>query len=146
MLPKELSLVLRKYKNKVFVYAWEYFTKRIHDELVYSVLEGSPFFYVEIKFNVVYKELPSMDDRVKYWKVFFEWLSTQKRGCDLCGFLNEDDGIGFLFVDSVIGTGEKNPVWHRFCEEVKDKTLFDMRKWKGIIYAEYPPKEFFTKQ
>jgi len=146
MLPKELNLVLRKYKNKVFVYAWEYFTKRIHDELVYSVLEESPFFYVEIKFNVVYRELPSMEDRLKYWKVFFELLSMQKRGCDLCGFLNENDGIGFLFVDSVIGTNEKNPVWDRFCIEVEARTLFDMRKWNGIVYAEYPPKEFFAKQ
>ena len=146
MLPKELSLVLRKYKDKVFVYAWEYFTKRIHDELVYSVLEKSPFFYVEIRFSIVHRELPSVDDRLKFWKIFFESLSTQKRGCDLCGFLNENEGIGFLFVDSVIGVGEKNPAWNRFCNEVEAQTLFDIRKWKGIIYAEYPPKEFFAKQ
>jgi len=137
--------VLRKYKNKVFVYAWEYFTKRIHDELVYSVLEESPFFYVEMKFAVVNKELPSIDDRSKFWKVLFELLSTQKRGCDLCGFLSENEGLGFLFVDSVIGTGENNPVWNRFCNEIEAKTFFDMRKWNGIIYAEYPPKEFFAK-
>ncbi|MDR2582944.1 MAG: hypothetical protein LBC75_05635 [Fibromonadaceae bacterium] len=146
MLPKELSLVLRKYKNKVFVYAWEYFTKRIHDELVYSVLEESPFFYVEIKFSVIDRELPSTDDRLTFWKAFFEFLSTQKRGCDLCGFLNENDGIGFLFVDSVVGTNENNPVWNRFCNKVETQTSFDMRKWKGIIYAEYPPEEFFAKQ
>jgi len=146
MLPKELSLVLRKYKNKVFVYAWEYFTKRIHDELVYSVLESSPFFYVEIKFSVIYKELPSIEDRSKFWRVFFELLSTQKRGCDLCGFLSENEGIGFLFVDSAIGMGENNPVWYRFCNEVEARTFIDMRKWEGIIYAEYPPSEFFTTQ
>jgi hypothetical protein len=146
MLPKELSLVLRKYKNKVFVYAWEYFTKRIHDELVYSVLEESPFFYVEIKFNVVYKELPSTDDRLKFWKVFFELLSTQKRGCDLCGFLSENEGIGFLFVDSITDTSESNPVWNRFCSEVEAQTFFDMRKWSGIICAEYPPKEIKEKK
>jgi len=140
-----LSLVLRKYKNKVFVYAWEYFTKRIHDELVYSVSEKSPFFYVEIKFTVIYKELPSIDERSKFWKVFFELLSTQKRGCDLCGFLSENEGIGLLFVDSIAGTKENNPAWNRFCNEMKTRILFDMRKWEGIIYAEYPPKEFFTK-
>jgi len=145
MLPKELNLVLRKYKNKVFVYAWEYFTKRIHDELVYSVLEQSPFFYVEIRFSVVYNELPSADDRLKFWKAFFELASTKKRGCDLCGFLNENEGIGFLFVDSVMGNSGNNPVWNRFCNEVEAQTSFDMRKWKGIIYAEYPPKEFFVK-
>jgi len=146
MLPKELNLVLRKYKNKVFVYAWEYFTKRIHDELVYSLLEESPFFYVEIKFTVIYKELPSIEDRSRFWKVFFELLSTQKRGCDLCGFLSENEGIGFLFVDSVIGTRENNPVWNRFCNEIEARTFIDMRKWEGIIYAEYPPNEFFVKQ
>jgi AAA+ ATPase superfamily predicted ATPase len=146
MLPKELSLILRKYKNKVFVYAWEYFTKRIHDELAYSVLEESPFFYVEINFNIVYRELPSIDDRLKFWRVFFELLSTQKRGCDLCGFLSENNGIAFLFVDSVMDTNEINPVWNRFCNEVEAQTFFDMRKWHGIIYAEYPPKEFFAKK
>ncbi len=146
MLPKELNLVFRKYKNKVFVYAWEYFTRRIHDELVYSVLEKSPFFYVEIKFSVVNNELPSADDRLKFWKAFFEFLSTKKRGCDLCGFLSENEGIGFLFVDSVMGNSENSPVWNRFCTEMEAQTFFDMRKWKGIIYAEYPPKEFFEKQ
>jgi hypothetical protein len=146
MLPKELKLVLRKYQSKVFVYAWEYFTKRIHDELVYSVLEETPFFYVEINFNVIYKELPSIDDRLKFWKVLFELLLTQKRGCDLCGFLSENNGIAFLFVDSVIGTDESSQVWNRFCNEVEAQTFFDMRKWEGIIYAEYPPKEFFAKQ
>jgi hypothetical protein len=146
MLPEELGLILRKYQNKVFVYAWEYFTKRIHNELICSVIEESPFFYVEIKFNVVYKELPLLDDRLKFWKIFFELLSTQKRGCDLCGFLNENEGIALLFVDSVINTKEDNPVWNRFCTEIKAQTFFDMRKWDGIIYAEYPPKEFFAKQ
>jgi len=90
--------------------------------------------------------LPSANDRLKFWKVFFESLSTQKRGCDLCGFLNENEGIGFLFVDSVIDENKENPAWNRFCNEVQAQTFFDMRKWKGIIYAEYPPKEFFVKQ
>jgi hypothetical protein len=146
MLPEELSLVLRKYQNKVFVYAWKYFTKRIHDELFYSVVEESPFFYVEIKFSVVYKELPTIDDRSKFWKVFFDLLSTQKRGCDLCGFLNKNEGIALLLVDSAINTKEGNPVWNRFCTEVEANTFFDMRKWDGIVYAEYPPKEFFVKK
>ena len=146
MLPEELNLILQKYKRKVFVYTWEYFTRRIHNELIYSIQEESPFFYVEIKFDVVYKELPSIEDRSLFWKVFFELLSTQKRGCDLCGFLKDNEGIALLFVDSFLNTKDSNPPWYRFCNEVKAGTFFNMRKWDGIIYAEYPPRQFFTRQ
>jgi len=143
MLPEELSLSLRKYKSKVFVYAWEYFTKRIHDELLRSVLEESPFFYVEIYFKVILQELPAGGDRAKFWNAFFDMLSMQKRHSDLCGFLRNDEGIALLFVNSVSNAKENNPAWNRFCEEIKAKTSFDMRQWNGIVYAEYPPKEFF---
>jgi hypothetical protein len=144
MLPEELNLALQKHKKKVFIYAWEYFSRRIHDELVRSVIEESPFFYVEINFNIVQKALPGGTDRSEYWKAFFELLATQKRGCDLCGFLNNDSGIAFLFVDSVLNTKDNNPIWNRFCSEIEAKTFIDMRKWEGIIFAEYPPKEFFA--
>jgi hypothetical protein len=145
MLPKELNLVLRKHKNKIFIYAWEYFTRRIHDELLRSVLEESPFFYVEIKFEVVQKELCSNEDRSKFWKAFFDMLLVQKRYSDLCGFLRNNEGIAFLLLDSasVLNTKESNCAWNRFCNDMKIKTSFDMQKWEGIIYAEYPPKEFF---
>jgi len=146
MLPEELDLVWRKYKNKVFIYAWEYFTKRIHDESIRSVLDESPFFFVEIKFEVIQKELQAGDERLKFWKAFFELLSMQKRGCDLCGFLNNDEGIALLFVDSALDAKDSNsnPAWGRFCSEMRVKTLVDMQKWDGITYGEYPPKEFFA--
>ncbi|MCL2206536.1 MAG: hypothetical protein FWB90_00385 [Fibromonadales bacterium] len=140
MLPEELKLFLRKCKNKVFIYAWEYFTRRIHDELVRSVIEESPFSYVEINFSVVQQELPSNSDRLKFWEAFFEELPKQKRFCDLCGFLRNDEGIAFLFVNSI----DNNPAWDRFCSEIEAKTSFDMRKWEGLLYADYPPKEFFN--
>ncbi len=140
MLPEELNLVWRKYKKKVFIYAWEYFTKRIHDESLRSVLDESPFFFVEIKFDVVQKELQTSDERSTFWRALFELLSTQKRGCDFCGFLSNDEGIAILFVD----TKENNPAWNRFCEEMQIRTLIDIKKWEGITYGKYPPKEFFT--
>jgi len=139
MLPEELNLFLRKCKNKVFVYAWEYFSKRIHEELVRAAVEESPFFYVEMSFSIVEQKLPVNSDRLKFWEVFFDVLSTQKRFSDLCGFLRNDEGMAFLFVNSV----EDNPVWNRFCAEIETRTSFDMRKWDEIIYATYPPKEFF---
>jgi hypothetical protein len=146
MQPKELNLVLQKYKKDIFIYAWEYFTRRIHDELVRSVMEESQFFFIEINFKVVEEELHSSADRLAFWKAFFEILSTEKRGCDLCGFLNNNEGIALLLVNSSLNTKESNPAWNRFCAGIEAKTFFDMRKWQGIIYAEYPPKEFFAKQ
>jgi hypothetical protein len=143
MLPEELNLALRKRKNKIYIYTWEYFTRRIHDELFRSAFEESPFFYVEINFEIIQKELNASDARSKFWIAFFDILSTQKRHSDLCGFLRNDEGIAFLFLDSVLNTKESNSGWNRFCDEIKIKTSFDIQKWKGIIYAEYPPKEFF---
>ncbi|MCL2284002.1 MAG: hypothetical protein FWC26_11870 [Fibromonadales bacterium] len=139
MLPEELSLFLRKRKDKVFIYAWEYFTRRIHDELVRSVIEESPFLYVEVSFSIIQRELSESNDRLNFWDNFVNVLSTQKRHSDLCGFLRNDEGIAFLFVNSV----DNNPAWDRFCAEIEAKTSFDMRKWEGIIYTAYPPKEFF---
>jgi len=144
MLPEELNLISRKYKKKIFIYAWDYFTRRIHDELVRSVLEESPFFYVEINFDIIQKELHASEERLKFWGAFFEMLSAQKRHSDLCGFLRNDEGIAFLFLDSVLNAKENNCAWNRFCNEIQAKTLIDMQKWKGITYAEYPPKEFFA--
>jgi len=146
MLPEELNPFLRKHKKKVFIYAWEYFTRRIHDELVRSVIEESPFFYVEINFSIIQKELYNNYDRSIFWEAFFDILSTQKRYSDLCGFLKNDEGIAFLFLNSVLNTKESNPAWNRFCTEIEARTFFDMRKWNGIIYAEYPPKEFFITE
>lgn len=141
-----MNLVLRKHKYKVFIYAWEYFTKRIHNELVRSVLEKSPFFYVEINFKVIQKELHTSNEHFKFWEAFFCMLSTQKRYCDLCGFLRNNEGIAFLFLDSdtALNTKENNYAWNRFCDEIGNRTSFDIRKWEGIIYAEYPPKEFLA--
>jgi len=143
MLPKELSLALRKHKDKIYIYTWEYFTRRIHDELLRSAIEESPFFYVEINFNVIEKELHTTEDCSTFWTAFFDILSTQKRFSDLCGFLKNNEGIAFLFLDSISNTKESNIGWNRFCDEIKIKTSFDMQKWKGITYAEYPPREFF---
>jgi hypothetical protein len=143
MLPKELSLALRKHKNEIFIYTWEYFTRRIHDELLRSTIEESPFFYVELNFKIIQKELQAIDDRSKFWIAFFDMLSKQKRYSDLCGFLRNDEGIAFLFLDSVLNANGNNFGWNRFCEDMKIKTSFDMQKWEGITYAEYPPKEFF---
>jgi hypothetical protein len=137
---------LRKHKKKVFIYIWEYFTKRIHEEFIRSALEESPFFYVEIKFSVVNRELSQNADITNFWNAFFEQLSTEKRGCDLCGLLNNDEGVALMFLDSTLNTKEDNPAWNRFCTEIQAKTFFDMRKWEGVIYAEYPPKEFFTSE
>jgi len=139
MLPEELNLFLRKRKDMVFIYAWEYFTRRIHEELVRSVLEESPFSYVEINFSIIQRELPENDERLKFWEAFFDVLSKQKRHSDLCGFLRNDEGIAFLFVNSI----DNNPVWGRFCAEIEARTSYNMQKWKEIIYADYPPKEFF---
>jgi len=138
-----LSLALRKHKNKIFIYTWEYFTRRIHDELLRSAIEESPFFYVEINFEIIQKELHESDACSKFWVALFDVLSTQKRYNDLCGFIKNNEGIAFLFLDSVSNTKENNSGWNRFCDEIKSKTSFDMQKWEGIIYAEYPPKEFF---
>jgi len=143
MLPKELSLALRKHKDKIFIYTWEYFTRRIHNELLRSAIEGSPFYYVEIDFEVIQKELRESDAFSKFWIAFFDILSKQKRHSDLCGFLRNEEGIAFLFLDSVLNAKNSNSGWDRFCDEMKNKTSFDMQKWKGIVYAEYPPKEFF---
>jgi len=144
MQPEELNLISHKYKKKVFIYAWELFTRRIHDELVRSVLEESPFFYVEINFDIIKKELNAGEERLKFWGAFFDILSEQKRHSDICGFLRNDEGIAFLFLDSVLNTKENNCAWNRFCDEIKKRISLDIRKWEGIIYAEYPPKEFFT--
>ncbi|MDR2554585.1 MAG: hypothetical protein LBC64_04075 [Fibromonadaceae bacterium] len=143
MLPKELSLALRKHKNKIFIYTWEFFARRIHNELLRSAIEESPFFYVEINFEVIQEELRESDTYSKFWIAFFDMLSTQKRHSDLCGFLRNDKGIALLFLDSVLNDKNSNSGWDRFCNEIKIKTSFDMQRWKGIIYAEYPPKEFF---
>jgi len=141
MLSLELENALNKYKKKVFIYEWEYFTKRIHDELMISVLEKYQFLYVEINFEIIQKELPKKPDQLKFWHVFFEQIS-QKRYSDLCGFLENNKGVALIFTHS--NTANNNVAWFRFCENILNRTGFDMQKWDEISLAEYPPKEFLT--
>jgi hypothetical protein len=143
MLPEELSLSLKRYNKKVFIYEWEYFTKRIHDELVFSAIEESQILYVEINFNVVQNELQKKEDRLEFWKIFLQNLN-QKRYNDLCGFLNKYEGIALIFTHS--NSSNNAVAWERFCQNVSSETGFNMQKWNGIIRAEYPPMEFFEKK
>ncbi|MDR2580910.1 MAG: hypothetical protein LBC85_07965 [Fibromonadaceae bacterium] len=141
MLPEELKSALSKHKKWVFVYDWEFFSMRIHDELVISVLEDCQFLYVEMIFDVVQSELQKKNDRLKFWDAFFKLLS-QKRYDDICGFLDNDRGLALVFTHS--NSSDNNIAWTRFCECILSKTGFNMLKWDGINYAEYPPKEFFV--
>ncbi|MDR0516552.1 MAG: hypothetical protein LBH25_05845 [Fibromonadaceae bacterium] len=142
MLPEELNLALKKYNKKVFIYEWEYFTKRIQDELLFSALEEYQFLYVEISFNATKNELQKKEDSLKFWKAFLNQL-TQKRYNDLCGFLEDNKGIALIFSHS---NSQDNVIaWLRFCQDISSETGFDMQKWNEIVYAEYPPREFFAK-
>jgi hypothetical protein len=142
MLPEELSATLKKYNKKIFIYEWEYFTRRIHDELVFSAVEEYQFLYVEINFNIVQNELQNKEDRLKFWKIFLQMLN-QKRYNDLCGFLDNRDGIAIIFTRS--NSSDNAVAWERFCQSISEETGFDMQKWSEVIHAEYPPKEFFVK-
>jgi hypothetical protein len=142
MLPEELSLCLKKYNKKLFIYEWEYFTRRIHDELMFSAVEEYQFLYVEINFSVVENELQTKEDRLKFWEIFLQRIS-QKRYNDLCGFLDNYDGIAIIFTRS--NSSDNAVAWERVCQSISEETGFDMLKWKGIMHAEYPPKEFFIK-
>jgi hypothetical protein len=142
MLPEELILSLKKYNKNLFIYEWEFFTRRIHDELVFSAVEEYQFLYVEINFNIVQNELQSKEDRLKFWEAFLQRLN-QKRYNDICGFLDSYNGIAIIFTRS--NSSDNAVAWERFCQSVSEKAGYDMQKWKGIVHAEYPPKEFFVK-
>jgi hypothetical protein len=141
MLPEELKSVLKKRKKNVFIYDWEFFTRRIHDELVFSVIEGYQFLYVEITFATVEKELRRKNERLKFWHAFFDQLD-KKRFSDLCGFLDNGSGIAVIFTHT--SASSNSIAWVRFCENVLSKSGFNMQKWLGINHAEYPPKEFIA--
>ena len=141
MIPEEFKSVLKKCRKNTFIYDWEFFSKRIHDELVFSVIEEYQFLYVEIIFSVVDNELQKKFDRLKFWHAFFDQLD-KKRFSDLCGFLNNEGGIAIVFTYS--SSSNNYMAWVRFCENVLSKSGFDMRNWDGINKAEYPPKEFLA--
>jgi len=141
MMPEEFKSVLKKRKKSTFIYNWEFFSRRIHDELVFSVIEECQFLYIEINFSTIDNELQRKIDRIKFWHAFFDQLN-KKRFSDLCGFLDKEEGIAIVFTYS--GSSNNYMAWVRFCENILSKSGFDMRDWKGINKAEYPPEEFLA--
>ncbi|GHV11697.1 hypothetical protein AGMMS49938_02860 [Fibrobacterales bacterium] len=147
MLPTEVYHLLKKFKKRTFIYDWEYFSRRIHEELFRSVAENTPLLYIEIPFAVVEHHLTDLEARGNFWKVFFEYIERQKRICDICGVLSGDVGIAIVFLDILPNCDiEMQNGFNRMCNSIYSKSFIDIRKWDEITGVIYPPNEFFKEK
>ena len=99
--------LIRKHHYNISIYTEEIFERRCQEEIIRSDEEQNSFVYVEFDFNTISKALQDEESITKFWDVFFMALSKNNRGSDIIGFLEHENGIGMLLLDS------KLPGWER---------------------------------
>ncbi len=100
MIPDYLSEQIGRYGSEFFIYPWELFKQRLQEEMIRSDRSGSPFTYVEFPFASLGDCWQSPAEAKAFWTTLFSVLANAARGSDVKGFLENDEGLGLVMLDS----------------------------------------------
>lgn len=92
--------LIRKHKYEISIYTAEIFERRCQEEIIRSDEDNSSFVYLEFDFDAIRKVLPDEDDYNQFWEIALEALNKSRRVSDIVGFLENDNGLGMLLLDS----------------------------------------------
>jgi len=91
---------IKKHQYNISIYTEDIFERRCQEEIIRSDEDNSSFVYVEFDFNSIEHILGNKSNSQQFWNIFLETLSQNKRGNDILGFLEHENGIGLLLLDS----------------------------------------------
>ena len=92
--------LIKKHQYNISIYTEDIFERRCQEEIIRSDEDNSSFVYVEFDFNSIEHILGNKSNSQQFWNIFLETLSQNKRGNDILGFLEHENGIGLLLLDS----------------------------------------------
>lgn len=92
--------LIKKHQYNISIYTEDIFERRCQEEIIRSDEDNSSFVYIEFDFNSIEHILGNESNSQQFWNVFLETLSQNKRGNDILGFLEHENGIGLLLLDS----------------------------------------------
>ena len=92
--------LIKKHQYNISIYTEDIFERRCQEEIIRSDEDNSSFVYIEFDFNSIEHILGNESNSQQFWNVFLETLSQNKRGNDILGFLEHENGIGLLLSDS----------------------------------------------
>ena len=100
MMKEKLFNLIKKHRYNISIYTEDIFERRCQEEIIRSDEDKSSFVYIEFDFESIDKTLGNKANLQQFWSIFFETLSSNKRGNDIVGFLEHESGIGLLMLDS----------------------------------------------
>jgi len=92
--------LIKKHQYNISIYTEDIFERRCQEEIIRSDEDNSSFVYIEFDFNSIDNILGNKINSQQFWNIFLETLSQNKRGNDVLGFLEHENGIGLLLLDS----------------------------------------------
>ena len=102
MMKDYLFNLIKKHQYNISIYTEDIFERRCQEEIIRSDEDNSSFVYVEFDFETIDSVLGNETNSQQFWNIFLEALSKNKRGNDVLGFLEHENGIGLLLLDSKI--------------------------------------------
>ena len=99
---QELFKMIRKNHFNISVYTAGIFERRCQEEIIRSDEDKSSFVYLEFNFEEIEKIMGSHEKAMIFWQVFLVALNKNNRGSDILGFLENEEGLGMLLLDSKI--------------------------------------------
>jgi len=92
--------LIRKHKYEISIYTAEIFERRCQEEIIRSDEDNSSFVYLEFDFDAIHKALPDENNYDQFWEITLEALNKSRRVSDIVGFLEKENGLGMLLLDS----------------------------------------------
>jgi len=94
-----LDNLLWQYRHELFFYPWKLFELRIQEEMLRADRSGSGFAYMELRFARIEK-LQVQVSAEDLWREILRLMAENFRGSDIKGYLEDNVGIGVVFLDS----------------------------------------------
>lgn len=92
--------LMRLFRNEFYVYDPELFEQRLREEKLRADLLDTSFAYLEIPFSEMFSDDLRPEELRPAWRAVMLGMTMLMRGSDVKGFLGDDRGLGFLFLDS----------------------------------------------
>ena len=135
MIPKFFQECIKKQKYGIVIYPNDLFELRVQEEMIRADEYKSYFVYAEMDFRAIRDALPN-DEEEKFWKAVLKSFATKGRGSDVIGFLENDNGIGLIMLDSRIDG------WRRLvgrCKEFAKDSVSDVTRQRNTVKAFVDP-------
>ena len=99
--------LMKMFRNEFYVYGPELFGQRLREEKLRADLLDTSFAYLEIPYSEIFSDELRPEELKPAWRAIMLGITMLMRGSDVKGFLDDDRGLGFLFLDSTTAPADR---------------------------------------